>query len=163
LNSIRLLLKLTKIQAHTFYIFLLFSVFINNHSLYSSFGFLKQHPIIIGFILFSDALAPMDLVINLLMHIVSRKFEFQADAFAKQLGYPEELARSLLKLQIQNLSTMDADWMYASYHFSHPHLSERLKALGWKGSEGVTEGVPDKAAEASEKEGVVKASGRDEL
>ncbi|EEU44891.1 uncharacterized protein NECHADRAFT_96406 [Fusarium vanettenii 77-13-4] len=150
-------------QAHSFYIFLLFSVFINNRSLYSDFGFLTQHPIIIGFILFSDALAPMDLIINLLMHIVSRKFEFQADAFAKQLGYPEELARSLLKLQIQNLSTMDADWMYASYHFSHPHLSERLKALGWKGSEGVTEGVPDKAAEASEKEGVVKASGRDEL
>ncbi|KAI3588799.1 myosin-like coiled-coil protein-domain-containing protein [Fusarium oxysporum f. sp. albedinis] len=149
-------------QAHTFYIFLLFSVFINNHSLYSSFGFLKQHPIIIGFILFSDALAPMDLVINLLMHIVSRKFEFQADAFAKQLGYPEQLARSLLKLQIQNLSTMDADWMYASYHFSHPHLSERLKALGWKGSEGVTDGVTDKSI-GNEKEGVVKASGRDEL
>jgi STE24 endopeptidase len=155
-------LKLTRTQAHTFYIFLLFSVFINNHSLYSSFGFLKQHPIIIGFILFSDALAPMDLVINLLMHIVSRKFEFQADAFAKKLGYPEELARSLLKLQIQNLSTMDADWMYASYHFSHPHLSERLKALGWKGSEGVTEGVTDKSID-NEKEGVVKASGRDEL
>ncbi|KAL4722925.1 zinc metalloprotease [Fusarium chlamydosporum] len=149
-------------QAHSFYIFLLFSVFINNHSLYSSFGFLKEHPIIVGFILFSDALAPMDLVINLLMHIVSRKFEFQADAFAKKLGYPEQLARSLLKLQIQNLSTMDADWMYASYHFSHPHLSERLNALGWKGSEGVTEGVTDKSLE-NEKEGVVKASGRDEL
>ncbi|KAG5660453.1 hypothetical protein KAF25_003059 [Fusarium avenaceum] len=149
-------------QAHSFYIFMLFSVFINNHSLYSSFGFLKEHPIIVGFILFSDALAPMDLVINLLMHIVSRKFEFQADAFAKKLGYPEQLARSLLKLQIQNLSTMDADWMYASYHFSHPHLSERLNALGWKGSEGVTEGVTDKSLE-NEKEGVVKASGRDEL
>lgn len=23
--------------------------------------------------------------------------------------------------------------MYASYHYSHPILSERLKALGWKG------------------------------
>lgn len=104
----------------------------------------------------------MDLVVQLGMNILSRKFEFQADAFAKQLGYPEQLARSLLKLQIQNLSTMDADWMYASYHFSHPHLSERLNALGWKGSEGVTEGVTDKSAQA-EKEGVVKASGRDEL
>ena len=26
---------------------------------------------------------------------------------------------------------MDADWMYASYHYSHPILSERLGALGW--------------------------------
>jgi STE24 endopeptidase len=51
------------------------------------------------------------------------------------LGYSKELAKSLLKLQIQNLSTMDADWMYASYHYSHPILPERLGALGWKGKD----------------------------
>jgi STE24 endopeptidase len=28
---------------------------------------------------------------------------------------------------------MDADWVYASYHFSHPILPERLGALGWYG------------------------------
>ena len=118
-------------SVHVFYIFLLFSVFINNASLYADFGFIKEHPIIIGFILFSDALAPMDTVIKLLMNIISRRFEFQADSFARGLGYQSELAASLIKLQIQNLSTMDADWMYASYHFSHPILSERLKALEW--------------------------------
>lgn len=32
----------------------------------------------IGFLLFSDALAPMDAVVQLLMNILSRKFEFQA-------------------------------------------------------------------------------------
>ena len=53
------------------------------------------------------------------------------DEFAVGLGYSKELAKSLIKLQIQNLSTMDADWMYASYHFSHPILPERLAALGW--------------------------------
>jgi STE24 endopeptidase len=149
-------------QAHFFYIFALFSVFVNNNSLYSDFGFTNQHPIIVGFLLFSDILGPLDNVIKLLMNILSRRFEFEADAFANGLGYNTELARSLIKLQIQNLSTMDADWMYASYHFSHPHLSERLNALGWKGSEGVTEGVTDKSLD-NEKEGVVKASGRDEL
>jgi STE24 endopeptidase len=119
------------LQVHFFYIFALFSVFINNKSLYQDFGFHKEFPIIIGFILFSDALAPMDTVIKLLMNILSRQYEFQADAFAVSLGYSAELAKSLIKLQIQNLSTMDADWMYASYHFSHPILSERLSALGW--------------------------------
>lgn len=136
-----------------FYIFALFSVFINNRSLYQSFGFHKEFPIIIGFILFSDALAPMDTVVKLLMNVLSRKFEFEAgtsrdlprplvsadggasDAFAVKLGYSTELARSLIKLQVQNLSTMDADWLYASYHFSHPILPERLGALGWYGSE----------------------------
>ena len=61
-----------------FYIFALFSVFINNKSLYQSFGFFKEQPIMIGFLLFSDALAPMDAVVQLLMNILSRKFEFQA-------------------------------------------------------------------------------------
>jgi len=26
---------------------------------------------------------------------------------------------------------MDADWLYSSYHHSHPILTERLRALGW--------------------------------
>ncbi len=121
--------------------------------MYTDFGFINEHPIIIGFILFSDILAPMDTVIKLLMNIMSRRFEFQADAFARDLGYKAELASSLIKLQIQNLSTMDADWMYASYHFSHPILSERLKALEWTASE--------KVVEEKEDAGVEKASGRE--
>jgi hypothetical protein len=53
-----------------FYIFALFSVFVNNKSLYQSFGFVKEQPIMIGFLLFSDALAPMDAVVKLLMNIL---------------------------------------------------------------------------------------------
>ncbi|KAI1328829.1 peptidase family M48-domain-containing protein [Xylariaceae sp. FL0255] len=139
-------------QAHVFYIFSLFSVFLNNRSLYADFGFIKEQPIIIGFLLFSDAFAPMDTIIKLLMNIMSRKFEFQADAFALNLGYKAELASSLIKLQIQNLSTMDADWMYASYHFSHPILAERLKALNW---------TPGGKAVVEEKAEAEKASGRE--
>ena len=108
-----------------------------------------------GFILFSDVLGPMDTLIKLLMNILSRRFEFQADAFARGLGYSADLAKSLIKLQIQNLSTMDADWMFASYHFSHPILSERLKALDWQATEKVDAKVDEKA-EAT-------ATGRDEL
>jgi STE24 endopeptidase len=155
---------LTRIQFHMFYIFALFSVFIDNNSLYSSFGFHRTHPIIIGFILFSDALAPMDAVVKLGMNVLSRKFEFEADKFAKELGYESELARSLIKLQVQNLSTMDADWMYASYHYSHPILAERLAALGWKSSKAEGKPANGKVVELDGKtvdEGVVKASQRE--
>ena len=69
------------------------------------------------------------------------------------LGYKTELAKSLIKLQIQNLSTMDADWLYASYHYSHPILPERLGALGWTTSSKDSEGNGKP----------VKATGRDEL
>ena len=60
------------------------------------------------------------------------------DAFSLKLGYASELAQSLIKLQIQNLSSMDADWMYSSYHYSHPILTERLKAVGWTSEKKVS-------------------------
>ena len=49
---------------------------------------------------------------------------------------------------------MDADWMYASYHYSHPILTERLAALGWQGGK-----VTSSKAEDSEKP--VKAADRE--
>lgn len=50
---------------------------------------------------------------------------------------------------------MDADWMYASYHFSHPILPERLGALGWYGKqkkEDVGVDVKPRASKASDRE-----------
>ena len=128
---------------HLFYVFALFSVFINNTSLYRAFAFADQ-PIIIGFILFNEVLSPTDSVVKLLMNILTRKFEFEADAFSNRLGYASELASSLIKLNVQNLASMDADWMYSSFHYSHPILTERLKAVGWKGERKVGRG--EKAA-----------------
>jgi STE24 endopeptidase len=155
---------------HLFYVFALFSVFINNRSLYEAFGFYNEQPIMIGFILFNDVLSPTDSVVKLLMNILTRRFEFEAgmyipiiltlqvfrheltffaDAFSHKLGYSTELASSLIKLQIQNLSSMDADWMYSAYHYSHPILTERLKAVGWTSETKVGGGDDAKKAEAS--------------
>jgi STE24 endopeptidase len=55
------------------------------------------------------------------------------DQFALKLGYKDELAKALIKLQVKNLSAMDADWLYSAYTYSHPILIERLRALGYKG------------------------------
>ncbi|KAL9095632.1 MAG: hypothetical protein Q9165_002064 [Trypethelium subeluteriae] len=123
-------------QVQTFYIFLLFSVFIRNKSMYTDFGFTKEQPIIVGLILFNGILSPTEPVIQLLMHMLTRKYEYEADAFSKRLNYSYDLGRSLIKLQVQNLSTMDADWMYSSYHYSHPILTERLRAIGWERQKG---------------------------
>lgn len=49
---------------------------------------------------------------------------------------------------MQNLSSMDADWMYSSYHYSHPILTERLKALGWTSERKVSGGVVDTKEES---------------
>ncbi len=73
------------------------------------------------------------------------------------MGYSRELASSLIKLQIQNLSAMDADWMYSAYHYSHPILTERLRALGWSSESKVAE----KVKENGHAETVARASGRE--
>ncbi|KAK9368126.1 peptidase family M48-domain-containing protein [Lipomyces kononenkoae] len=119
-------------QVHLFAIFVLFSVFINNASLYQSFGFGSHKPVMIGFILFSDILEPLNSVLAFALSLLSRKHEYEADAFAVKLNYAKELSQALIKLHVQNLSTMDADWLYSSYHYSHPILPERLRAMSWK-------------------------------
>ncbi|KAK9465197.1 peptidase family M48-domain-containing protein [Lipomyces arxii] len=119
-------------QVHLFTIFVSFSVFINNSSLYRSFGFGNQKPVMIGFILFNEVLGPLNSVLSFLLSLLSRKHEYEADAFAVKLNYAKELSQALIKLHVQNLSTMDADWLYSSYHYSHPILPERLRAMGWE-------------------------------
>ena len=59
----------------------------------------------------------------------------KTDQFAFNLGYKDELARALIRLQVKNLSAMDADWLYSAYNHSHPILVERLRALGYKGGD----------------------------
>ncbi|KAI5300139.1 hypothetical protein KEM56_002694 [Ascosphaera pollenicola] len=121
-------------QCHVLFIFALFSAFVNNKSLYAAFGFHDERPILIGLSLFNEALTPTNSLITLGMNSLTRKYEYQADAFAAKLGYADELASGLIKLQLQNLAGLIADWMFSSYHHSHPILLERLTALGWKGT-----------------------------
>lgn len=68
-------------------------------------------------------------VITCLTNLVSRKFEFQADGFAVSLGHAAELKQALLKLEEQNKASMNVDPWYSAYHYSHPPLEERLKAI----------------------------------
>lgn len=64
------------------------------------------------------------------MTMLSRRFEFQADAFAKELGFAAHLKSALIKLNTDNLGFPIADKLYSAYHYSHPPLVERLRALG---------------------------------
>lgn len=63
------------------------------------------------------------------MTVLSRRFEFQADEFGKSLGYGVTLQSSLIKLHKENLGFPVADKLYSAYHYSHPPLIERLRAL----------------------------------
>lgn len=116
-------------QAHIFSIFYLFSKVVDNPEFYKDFGF-DTMPVLIGFFLFQMLLTPVESVLQFLLHIMSRKHEFEADAFAKALGYAETLKSGLIKLQVKNKGDSNPDPWYSAYHFSHPPLVERLNAIG---------------------------------
>ncbi|MDH4120089.1 MAG: M48 family metallopeptidase [Deltaproteobacteria bacterium] len=61
---------------------------------------------------------------------LSRRHEFQADAYARQaVGRSDTLAEALVKLSVENLSNPTPHPWYVAWHASHPPLAQRLAAL----------------------------------
>ena len=64
-----------------------------------------------------------------LMAQLSRRHEFEADAYAVAHTDGRDLASALLKLYKDNASTLTPDPVYARFYYSHPPASERLARL----------------------------------
>ena len=60
---------------------------------------------------------------------LSRRHEFEADAYACKQASGSDLAAALLKLHEDNASTLTPDPLYVRFYYSHPAPSERLAAL----------------------------------
>ncbi|MDT8989381.1 M48 family metallopeptidase [Curvibacter sp. APW13] len=60
---------------------------------------------------------------------LSRKHEFEADAFAAQNAGAQDLANALLKLYKDNASTLTPDPVYVKFYYSHPPASERIARM----------------------------------
>ena len=60
---------------------------------------------------------------------LSRRHEFEADAYACKQSSGGDLASALLKLHEDNASTLTPDPVYVRFYYSHPPASERLAAL----------------------------------
>jgi STE24 endopeptidase len=60
---------------------------------------------------------------------LSRRHEFQADAYAARQASGADLAAALLKLHEDNAATLTPDPVYVRFYYSHPPASERLAAL----------------------------------
>ena len=60
---------------------------------------------------------------------LSRRHEFEADAYACAHADGRDLASALLKLYEDNASTLTPDPLYARFYYSHPPAAERLAAM----------------------------------
>lgn len=102
--------------------------------LYESFGFIGSgnQPALAALVLFQMIIGPLDEFLGLLNNMVSRMFEFQADAFGVHLGKGKHLKEALCILDKENKGPPNVDPWYSTYHYSHPPLPERLKAISAK-------------------------------
>lgn len=118
-------------QISIFTMFFIFGKLMKLPLIFEAFGFdPTMQPVLIKlFVVFSLILSPLNEVESFLMNVLSRKFEFQADEFAVNLGKKENLKTALLKLFKDNLSFPVADWLYSTRHYSHPPLLERLRGM----------------------------------
>jgi len=104
------------------------SLFINNPEFSYAIGVTKPsfHAALICFgILYS----PISEITGLVMNILSRKFEFEADDYAKNTYEALPLINSLKKLSKNSLSNLTPHSAYVFLHYSHPPLIQRIRNL----------------------------------
>ncbi|MBT3646287.1 MAG: M48 family metallopeptidase [Cryomorphaceae bacterium] len=83
----------------------------------------------LGLIGFSIIFSPISMMSSILMNYISRKNEFEADAYAKETFNGEDLSLALKKLSVDSLSNIYPHPLYVFFHYSHPPLIQRLRAL----------------------------------
>ena len=83
----------------------------------------------LALLLFMSAVPVFGFFASPLMAQLSRKHEFQADAYASAQSSSTDLASALLKLHQDNAATLTPDPLYVRFYYSHPPASERLAAL----------------------------------
>ena len=104
------------------------SLFVNNPELSLAIGVERPsfHAALLSFALLYS---PISELTGLVMNYFSRRFEFQADRFARETFKADPLITSLRKLSRKNLSNLTPHKAYVFMHYSHPPLVERIRAL----------------------------------
>ncbi len=75
------------------------------------------------------AMGPFASLLAPLTNFLSRRAEFQADAFAKSMVGAAPMISALTKLSRDNLATLTPDWLYTLFNYSHPPVPERIAHL----------------------------------
>ncbi len=113
----------------SFITFWLLGVFMREQALYEAF-FMSTTPIYAGIIFFSMVLSPLQMILSYFLNKLSRKHEFEADAFsANHTNDPEAMISALKKLSRDNLSNLTPHPFYVKLHYSHPPVLERIQAI----------------------------------
>jgi STE24 endopeptidase len=90
---------------------------------------ISNHSFHIGLIVFSILYTPISEIFSLIFNLFSRKFEYQADEYAKKTFDGKYLIEALKTLSKDILSNLTPHPKYVWWHYSHPTLFERITRL----------------------------------
>lgn len=83
----------------------------------------------LGIMAFGILYSPISTVLGLLINSLSRRNEYQADAFAASFGLGQDLVSALKKLSSTALSNLQPHPAFVFVHYSHPTLLQRMNAI----------------------------------
>lgn len=107
-------------------LFFLLSLFMNNRSLFDAF-YMKDLSVYGSLLFFSLLYTPVEWVLSIVMHALSRKHEYEADAYAvSTCAQGASLAEALKKLSRNNLSNLTPHPLYVFLNYSHPPVLQRI-------------------------------------
>ena len=90
---------------------------------------IDNHSFHIGLITFSILFTPISEISSLIFNLFSRKFEYEADEFAKKTYDGKYLIEALKVLSKDSLSNLTPHPKYVWWHYSHPTLLQRVVRL----------------------------------
>ena len=83
----------------------------------------------LGILAFGLLYSPLSFILGILESMLSRTNEYAADRFAGINYNPVSLQNALKKLSVNQLSNLRPHPLYVFFHYSHPPLLSRLRAL----------------------------------
>ncbi len=108
--------------------FFILSLLVYNKNLSLALG-ADQMQIHLNLLAFGILYEPISFLTGLLMNRISRKFEYEADAYAAQTADKKALISGLKKLSTKHLSNLTPHPAYVFANYSHPPVLKRIEAL----------------------------------
>ena len=107
----------------------IFNFFTSDQALFKVFG-VENASIYCGLVLFGMLYSPVSLITSIFTTALSRKNEFEADAYALETTKkPEPLISMLKGLAASNLSHLTPHPLMVFLSYSHPPVSQRINAV----------------------------------
>lgn len=109
--------------------FFLLGLVLENRALFNAFG-VAETSVYLSLVFFGILVQPLNRLTSIVGNLASRRWEFEADAYAAEsTGNAGAMIEALKKLSKDNLSNLTPDPFYVFMNYSHPPVLQRIEAL----------------------------------